>query len=205
MKVSVKICGIRSVESAVAAVDAGADFIGLNFVPTSKRKVREETAQSIIEAVKNQVKVIGVFQNAELNYVNETAEQLGLDFVQLHGNENQSYCEQIKTDIIKAVSLKSGETAEDVIQEMKAIDVPFFLLDRERQGRGDLVNTEVAGKLAKEFKLFLAGGMTPENVAWFVSEVKPFAVDVAGGIETDGKEDFGKIRKFIMNAKGVKL
>lgn len=203
MSVSVKICGIRSVASATAAVAAGADFIGLNFVPTSKRKVSEEKAAEIITAVKGQAKIVGVFQNGELKYVNETADSLGLDFVQLHGAENKSYCEQIHTNVIKAVAIKANAAMESTVKEMRELNVSFFLLDREVQGDGELVNSAIAKQIATEFEVFLAGGLTPENVAEIVAQVRPFAVDVAGGIETDGKEDVEKIQQFVLNAKGV--
>lgn len=204
MNVSVKICGIRSVDSALSVIDAGADFIGLNFVPSSKRKVTEEVAREITAAIKGQIKIVGVFQNGEVKYVNETADSLGLDFVQLHGSENASYCEQIHTNVIKAVSLKHNANADVVIKQMQKIDVPFFLLDREIQGKGDSVNLEIAQQIAREFEIFLAGGLNLHNVAHIVSEVRPFAVDVAGGIETDGKEDFEKIKLFIRNAKTMR-
>lgn len=196
MNVSVKICGIRSIESALAAIDAGADFIGLNFVPSSKRKVSAGQAKEIIAAIKGQIKIVGVFQNADADSVNQVAETLGLDFVQLHGDEDPAYCARIKTDVIKRVSIK---------QDLKAFDVPFFLLDREVQGKGKLVDTNAARRIAQEFEIFLAGGLNPKNVAKIVQEVRPFAVDVAGGIETDGKEDFEKMRTFVLHAKSIEL
>jgi phosphoribosylanthranilate isomerase len=205
MSVSVKICGIRSIDSALAAIDFGADFIGLNFVPTSKRKVSIKTAQTIVAAIKGQTKIVGIFQASHPGGVNEVTRAVGLDFIQLHGDEDSDYCRQIESNVIKAISLKADDDPEKVIKKMQTFDVPFFLLDREVQGKGMLVNPEIAKQLAQKFEIFLAGGLTPRNIAKIVKEVKPFAVDVAGGIETDGKEDFEKIRQFIMNAKKVKL
>lgn len=203
MNVNVKICGIRSIDSALAAIEAGADFIGLNFVPTSKRKIDDKTASEIIGAVKGQVKIVGVFQNELASVVNDKAKRLQLDFVQLHGEEDAAYCKQIEANVIKAIAIKSTNNVDEVIESMKKLDVPFYLLDREKQGEGESVNLQNAHKIAQVFEVFLAGGLTPENVAERVKEVKPFAVDVAGGIETDGKEDFEKIRQFVLNVKGI--
>jgi phosphoribosylanthranilate isomerase len=203
MNTKVKICGIRSVESALAAIAAGADFIGLNFVPTSKRKITEQTAREIIAAVRGQVKVVGVFQDTESSFINQQTSILGLDFVQLHGHEDPAYCAQVQAPVIKAVSLQQDGDASAVMKTMQSFDVPFFLLDRQEQGEGSLVRGETAHQIAGEFEIFLAGGLTPENITEIVREVRPFAVDVAGGIETDGKEDVEKMRRFINNAKGI--
>lgn len=205
MTVAVKICGIRSVESALAAIDAGADFIGLNFVPTSKRKINEGTAREIVEAVEGQAMTVGVFQNADSAYVNTLARSLDLDFVQLHGSEDAAYCNQMQTKVIKALSLKPNDDVSALVREMKELDVSLFLLDRAVQGSGSVIPVQVAEHLAREFEVFLAGGLLPDTVAGVVKKVRPFAVDVAGGIETDGEEDIVKIKQFIMNAKGVIL
>lgn len=205
MTVAVKICGIRSVENALAAIDAGADFIGLNFVPTSKRKINEGTAREIVEAVEGQAMTVGVFQNADSVYVNTLARSLDLDFVQLHGNEDAAYCSLMQTKVIKALSLKPNVDVHALLREMKELDVSLFLLDRAVQGSGSAIPVQVAERLAQEFEVFLAGGLLPDTVAGVVKKIRPYAVDVAGGIETDGEEDIIKIKQFIMNAKGVIL
>ncbi len=205
MTVAVKICGIRSVESALAAIDAGADFIGLNFVPTSKRKINEGTAREIVEAVEGQAMTVGVFQNADSVYVNTLARSLDLDYVQLHGTEDAAYCSQMQTKVIKALSLKQNVDVHALLREMKELDVSLFLLDRAVQGSGSAIPVQVAERLAQEFEVFLAGGLLPDTVAGVVKKIRPYAVDVAGGIETDGEEDIIKIKQFIMNAKGVIL
>ena len=205
MTVAVKICGIRSVESALAAIDAGADFIGLNFVPTSKRKINEGTAREIVEAVEGQAMTVGVFQNADSVYVNTLARSLDLDYVQLHGTEDAVYCSQMQTKVIKALSLKQNVDVHALLREMKELDVSLFLLDRAVQGSGSAIPVQVAERLAQEFEVFLAGGLLPDTVAGVVKKIRPYAVDVAGGVETDGEEDIIKIKQFIMNAKGVIL
>lgn len=194
MKIKVKICGIRSIEAAKTAIDAGADFLGFNFVPNSRRYIDSSVAQNIINQIKGKIKVVGVFQNAESAYINELVLSLGLDFVQLHGSENSEYINQIKAPVIKSINIY------DQPQELRTA---FFLLDRVKQGEGKVADLKKGERLASKFRLFLAGGLTPDNVVELIRQIRPFAVDVAGGIETDGKEDLNKIKAFIKNAKKV--
>ena len=199
MKVKVKICGIRSLEVAKTAIDAGADFIGLNFVPDSKRKIDIATGKTITRYAKDKIATVGVFQDAPVILVNKLAKELRLDYVQLHGKEDVMYMRQITIPIIKRVGTTTA------MEKYKKIPIDFFLLDRTQRGRGPLVNLVVAKKISESFPIFFAGGLTPENVALAIQKVKPFAVDVAGGIETDGKEDKEKIKRFITNAKEVTI
>jgi len=190
--VQVKICGIRTVEAAQAAVDAGADFLGFNFVPSSKRYIDPKSATEIINYIRGKIKIVGVFQNSTATYVNKTASDLGLDLVQLHGNEDNGYINKIKIPVIKAIQIND---------KPEAIQAAYFLLDRpNRKGRS--VNLEKAAQLALKFDLFFAGGLNPDNVDNVIRRVRPFAVDVAGGIEKNGMQDIQKIKKFIKNAKG---
>lgn len=205
MNVKVKICGIRSMESALAAVEAEADFLGFNFVPNSKRFVSPSHAKSIINNMKGRVKIIGVFQNADSAYINELIDFLGLDFVQLHGNEDMEFVNKINGPAIKAICLPSGMDTDKVIEDMQKYQVNHFLIDRERQGEGDMINIETVKTIAKKFSIFLAGGLNPDNIAEIVDTVQPYAVDVASGIETDGLENTQKIKEFIKNAKGVSI
>src|SRR5438270_537494 len=114
MNVKVKICGIRSIESAQAAIDAGADFLGFNFVKESKRYVYPIRAKKIIEALRSKncearIMLVGIFQNLDIDEVNHITEFLELDFVQLHGEENMEYISKIKTNIIKAIVIPAEE------------------------------------------------------------------------------------------------
>ncbi|MEK7571205.1 MAG: phosphoribosylanthranilate isomerase [Patescibacteria group bacterium] len=195
--VKVKICGIRSEKSALAAINAGADFIGFNFMPSSKRYIEPQKAQEIIGMILGDIKLVGIFQNANPEYVNEMAEIAKLDYVQLHGEEDIAYMQKIKNNIIKKIDI------DDEIEENDLVS--FYLLDRSIQGKGKVIDLEKAKKIGEKHEIFFAGGLTPENVTEIVSTVKPFAVDVAGGIETNGVEDVEKIEEFIANAKGVLL
>ncbi len=191
--VKVKICGIRSLEAAKVAVEAGADFLGFNFVPTSRRFIKPDDALKIIKSIIGQVKIVGVFQNADIEYLNDLARKLELDFVQLHGSENNDYINNVDIPIIKSVSL---------VDTLQKIPAKYFLLDRIKRGTGKMVDFEKAAKLASDFPLFYAGGLNPDNVLEVVRKVKPFAVDVAGGVETEGMQNLEKIRLFVKNAKG---
>jgi phosphoribosylanthranilate isomerase len=189
----VKICGIRTLEAARASVNAGADFLGFNFVPSSSRFIKPKIALSIIDLIRGRIKVVGVFQDAEIMHVNDITSRLGLDLVQLHGNEQNDYMQQVHVQIIKSVR---------VDDDIHTIHAKYLLLDRAPRGEGEIVNVEKAAKIAKHFPIFFAGGLTTENVGEIVARVKPFAVDVAGGIETSGLQDLEKIKVFIQNAKG---
>lgn len=196
MQVLVKICGIRSLEASKAVAKAGADFLGLNFVPSSKRYINPKDALGIIKLIRGKIKIVGVFQDADIDYVNGIAANLGLDFVQLHGQEDNDYINKVGVPVIKSVTLKD---------QLSKIRTKYFILDRTNRGRGSMVDLKKAAKLAIKFPIFYAGGLNPENVADVINKIQPFAVDVAGGIETNGYQDTEKIKLFVGNAKGVQL
>ncbi len=191
-KIKVKICGIRTIEAAQTAVDAGADFLGFNFVRSSRRFIEPEKAREIIKKVKGKIPIVGVFQDEMLHKVNELIRFLELDLVQLHGNESDDYCHKVTTSVIKAFRFPAA---------MKQYNVAYYMIDREKQGQGEMVNLDKAAELAEKFPLFFSGGLTPENVAEVVNKVKPYAVDVASGVETDGVQDVKKIKVFVRRAR----
>src|SRR6185369_9683514 len=125
---------------------------------------------------------------------------LGLDFVQLHGNEDRGYVDQIDLPVIKAVRV-GDKPVEAMLADMRSGDASYFLLDREVQGHGEGIDLDKARVMAREFPVFVAGGLDAGNVGRTVRETGPYAVDVAGGIETDGGPDMGKIRAFIKAVK----
>ncbi len=192
MNTKVKICGIRTIEAARVASYAGADFIGLNFVTTSKRRIEIETAKEIVREIDKRLVIVGVFQDAHPQEVNDIAEMVNVDFVQLHGQEDNEYIRQIKRPVIKSFSLQ---------EKPEAIKAEYVMLDRAKQGEGNIVDLDIAAIFAKSYPLFLAGGLTPDNIREVVERVNPFAVDVAGGIETNGQPDLEKIRLFIERVK----
>lgn len=192
--IQVKICGIRDLKTAKAAIKIGADFLGFNFVPSSKRYISPADALGIIASIHGTVKIVGVFQNAPVVEVNKIASGLNLDFVQLHGKEKNEYITKINIPVIKFITLN---------EKPEKIKAKYFLLDRTVRGKGQMVDLKKANQIAVNFPLFYAGGLTPDNVSSIVKQVKPFAVDAAGGIETNGYQDIKKIELFINNAKGT--
>lgn len=202
MTIKIKICGIQTLEAAQAATDAGADFLGFNFIESSSHFIEPKKAKEIIDKITKQVKKVGVFQNEKLERVETISRLLNLDFMQLHGTESPDYAAQINfAKVIKTFSLTANFNVLKTIEKMKDYKVDYFLLDRKVQGRGKPLNLRKVKKLISLFPIFLAGRLTPENVSRILSIAKPYAVDVAGGVETDGVKDRRKIIKFIKNAK----
>lgn len=195
MTVKVKICGIRNLKDAKAAVEAGADFLGFNFISKSKRFINPPLAKKIILKLNGTFKTVGVFQDAHLKYVNNITTDLKLDFVQLHGNEDVFYIRNINAPIIKTI-----RSSQEIPSDYKPV---FLLLDRLVQGMGKMVNKKESQKIARNFPLFLAGGLTVENVEKNIKNIMPYAVDVASGIETNGIPNKQKIINFIRKSKGV--
>ena len=202
--VMVKICGIRSDMAAKTAIFAGAKFLGFNFVPGSKRKVSPEIAKQIVDQIRGQVKIVGVFQNQSIEEVNKIAEFLDLDYVQLHGDEDEDFIKEMTRPVIKVLQLEVDFDITQVLKEINKINAEYFLLDREKQGKGKMLNPKHLSIIAKEKKIFVAGGLTPDNVVEVVRGVRPFGVDVAGGIETGRVEDTEKIKLFIERARNAK-
>jgi phosphoribosylanthranilate isomerase len=202
----VKICGITDEDVAISCIENGVDFLGFNFVKNSKRYCQIENAEKIIKMLNHinrdrKVKYVGVFQNENCEKVNKIANLLNLDFIQLHGEENNTYIDQMNCKIIKKLVIPSNDGIQKIQIELQYKNKKYYLLDRYEQGKGAMVDTTLAKIISQKTKLFFAGGLTPENVASIVKEVKPFAVDVAGGVETNEKKDKQKIKQFIQNAK----
>ncbi|HSX08687.1 MAG TPA: phosphoribosylanthranilate isomerase [Candidatus Saccharimonadales bacterium] len=201
----VKICGMQTYEDAKHAIDAGADFVGFIFYKNSTRAVDVSTAKDIIKKIKGQVSIVGVFKNSSLDEVNSLCEELNFDLVQLHGQESQEFCNNVNLPVVKTFGLLANFSINNTVRQMKQYDVKYYLIDRENPGEGELLPLDRSTEIAKNFPIFFAGGLTPENVGEAVSIVRPFAVDVITGVKTDGKFDFEKMKQFVINAKGVKV
>ena len=204
----VKICGIRDKNHALAAVEAGADFIGLVFAP-SKRQVTPTQACEIASAVKKSsdaTKVVGVFVNAPASQVNEIADFCALDCVQLSGDESWEYCREVVEPVIKAIRIGQQSPAElyaELSAGGKLLPQQRFiaLLDSQVEGKyggtGESFNWNLAQQVAKRFPVIIAGGLDPKNVARLIETVRPWGVDVSSGVETGGIKDIAKIKAFI--------
>jgi phosphoribosylanthranilate isomerase len=197
MPVKVKICGIKNLDIALTSIALGAEFLGFNFVHTSKNYIRPDKAKEIIDQLRGKAQTVGLFQNEILERVKQITSELNLDFIQLHGQEDQNYCSQIGKPIIKAFMLPADFDLKQVRDYMNKYQVDYFLVDREKRGEGEILNSSKTKELAQNYPLFLAGGLTPENVGQVLQTVRPFAVDVSSGVETEGVKDIDKIKQFI--------
>lgn len=202
MKTKVKICGIRKKENAIAAVNAGADFLGFNFVLSSSRFIKPEHAKEIINTIKGKIQTVGVFMNHRLDYVTDICDFLDLDFVQLHGDETNEYCQRVSATVIKAISISNNFTVKETIEKMNKYDIDYFILDIPKGTDGTMMNyLPEAEEIAKAKKIFLSGKLNNTNVKEATDIVHPFTVDVARDIEQDGIEDIARIKEFIKTVK----
>jgi phosphoribosylanthranilate isomerase len=204
VSVKVKICGVTRPEDARAAAAAGADYLGVNFWPGSPRAVDVERARAI-GAAAPAVPLVGVFVDASRDEVARTGERAGLALVQFHGAESVAYCRDWPWPVIKVIRVPPGERAERLAAPFAG--VAYLLVDAWVPGRpggtGVRVADDALGGLSVE-RLFLAGGLTPDNVGEAVRRVRPFAVDVASGVEQHaGVKDHEKIQRFIERAKAA--
>lgn len=199
MRISVKICGITNVADALAAAEAGADMIGLMFYEPSPRFVTLETAREISRALPPYVLKVGVFVNPDPAFVARAIAGCGLGLLQFHGDETSDFCTQFGLLSLKALRLRDAES----LKMMDQFKTSAFLLDAYSAGApggtGETFNWNLA-VAAQKFgqPIFLAGGLTPENIGDAVKKVRPFAVDVSSGVESaPGRKDPEKMRAFI--------
>ena len=205
MSVTVKICGITSEADAIAAAEAGADAIGLMFYEGSPRHVILEQAKAISAALPQHVMRVGVFVNAEEAFVHQALTECMLNILQFHGDETPEECSRYPVMTLKAFRVQGEET----LAELEAFPSAGYLLDAYVKdalgGTGATFNWDLAVR-AQEFgkPIFLAGGLTPGNVAEAVRKVQPFGVDVSSGVESEpGRKDAEQMRSFVAAAKGA--
>ena len=202
--VAVKICGLTGVDDAVRCVDAGADAIGLNFWPGSPRCIDIANARSIVRAVGDRVQTVAVFVDFDLGQVREILEETGVGWAQLHGDEPPELVAALLPKAYKAVRVRDGSA----VMLARTFPGEHLLLDASVPGMpggtGRTFDWAIAAEVAKERKLTLAGGLTPDNVAEAVRVVRPFRVDVASGVESaPGRKDQELVRQFIERAKSA--
>jgi phosphoribosylanthranilate isomerase len=202
VSVKVKICGVTTVEDARACVEAGADAIGLNFWAGSKRYVEVSRAAAIARALPGVLKV-GVFVDAKRDEIEGIIDAVGLEAIQLHGDESPEDCCGFAVQVIKAISMRPGSEPAAAIAERYGAD--FILLDTDagaqHGGSGRSFDWRRAVGVAPG-RLFLAGGLRPDNVAEAVRAADPYGVDTASGVESSpGRKDAELVREFIRNAK----
>ena len=207
--VKVKICGITNIADAESAEAAGADMLGFNFYPPSPRYVNVRAASEISRRTEKKSESVGVFVNASVDEVINTTIEAHLDAVQLHGDETSDYCKRLRErlpascSIIKAVRVKN----DSVLDDLKDFPADALLLDAWQPGiyggTGRTIDFVLARR-ARQFtaQLFLAGGLTPQNVAEAVRVVRPYAVDVCSGVEAaPGRKSHAEIAEFIREVR----
>ena len=198
MKVRVKVCGIRRAEDALLAAELGASAIGLIFWPGSSRVVDVDAAQAIVAALPPFVMPVGVFVDQPREDVLRVAKAVGLGAVQLHGDEDPASYATLPLRVIKAVAVGDG------FDQSRLSAVPAsatVLLDAHdpirRGGTGRVIDWTAAAAAARTRPVILSGGLTPDNVRSAVETVRPYAVDVASGVESSpGLKDGAKLRAF---------
>jgi phosphoribosylanthranilate isomerase len=203
--VKVKICGITSVADAEAALEAGADALGLMFYPGSRRCISLETATDIARHLPPHVIRAGVFVDPNPSDVFAAIQLCQLNLVQFHGVETPEFCLQFGVMTMKAFRIQNA----DSLSAMSTFFTDAFLLDSyvkgELGGTGETFNWDLAAAAKKFGKpIFLAGGLTPQNVAEAVRKVTPFGVDVSSGVEkSPGKKDAKKMQDFVAAVRGA--
>jgi phosphoribosylanthranilate isomerase len=205
----IKICGIKSGEDALAAAEAGADFIGVVFA-TSPRQVTPADAEKITSSLKKnktKAKTVGVFVNERMPTVRNITDTCRLDWVQLSGDESWEYCAELARPVIKVVKFKRNEQAEIINRQLyegkktMGKNRHIFLLDTATPdkygGTGMTFDWNLAKPITEQFQVIIAGGLNPGNVGRAIKIIKPWGVDVSTGVETKGAKDMKKVIKFI--------
>jgi phosphoribosylanthranilate isomerase len=191
----VKICGITNYEDAAAAMEMGADLLGFNFYPKSPRYIQPAKAAGIIRKLPAFIDVSGIFVNSPLEEIREIANLCQLDWVQLHGDEDAEFCRWLSYDSVKTMKVVHVKTAAD-LQQVDRCFTDAVLLDtynpQRYGGTGVSFDWNIIGHIAK--RVFLAGGITPENAAAAVS-LGVYGIDVCSGVESSpGKKDHAKMK-----------
>jgi len=202
--VRVKVCGITTIDDALAAVDAGAAALGFNFYTGSPRCVTPAVAAGIAARLPPTICTVGVFVNHDCESIAAVAADVRLTALQFHGDESPEFCRHWSgRTVIKAIRVRDARAAVDA----RRYDVEYVLADAYVEGQAGGTGRRVAVELLQEFDrrhLILAGGLTADNVAGAVRAVRPYAVDVASGVEVaPGEKDWTLMKRFIANARAA--
>ena len=203
--VKVKICGITNYQDAAAAMDMGADLLGFNFYSRSPRFVSPEKAKEIISKLPAFIDIAGVFVNASFEQIRETINQCQLDWVQLHGDEDPQFCQSFLSLNVKTMKALRVKDQTD-IKRADSFFTDAILLDafhpEKYGGTGTTFDWNIIGHIGK--RVFLAGGINPDNAAEAV-ELGVYGIDVCSGIEkTPGKKDHKKMKKLFENIRHLR-
>ncbi len=203
--VRIKICGVTRLEDALAAARLGADALGFNFWPGSKRHLDAATARRIISRLPPFVTPVGVFVNQSEGEMRAIAAETGIQVFQLHGDEPPELCARLPLPVVKAIPVDQVRT----LSRLLSYEVQAFLLDtpsRGYGGSGEPFDWSLAEGVSDVAPVILAGGLTPENVAGAIRAVRPWAVDVASGVESSpGVKDAARMARFVAAVREVRL
>ncbi len=205
MPVKVKICGITRLPDALAAVEAGADLLGFNFWERSPRYLTPTAAAEIIRALPPGVVKAGVFVNPTPDAVAEAIRQCGLDLLQFHGDEPPDFCLQFGLMTMKAFRIQNAASLRGLAEYRTDAWLLDAFVPGQPGGTGTVFNWDLALEAQRHGRpVFLAGGLTSENVGEAIRRVQPYGVDVCGGVESaPGQKDAQKVRAFIAAAKNL--
>jgi len=203
--VKVKICGLTNYDDAVAAMDMGADLLGFNFYPVSPRYITPEQATDIINKLPGFIDTVGVFVNASIEHIHETNAVCQLDWVQLHGDEEPDFCRALLSHNVKTMKAIRVKNQAD-IERADSFFTDAVLLDAfnpdKYGGTGLTFDWNVIGHISK--RVFLAGGINPDNAAEAV-RLGVYGIDVCSGIESGpGKKDHRKMKKLFENIRHLR-
>lgn len=202
-KINIKICGIKNVEEVALINQFPIQYAGFIFAK-SPRQVTLETAVQLRQALRADIKVVGVFVNEDIETVLAYSRAVPLDVVQLHGQETQDYCEQIGVSVWKSMGV-SEQGVDNSLDKYKNCEA--ILLDTKHQGQsggtGKTFDWSIAKALTKDYKIVLAGGLKPENVYEAATKVMPWCLDINSGVEVDGIKDNTKLQAVFQQLKEV--
>ncbi len=205
----IKICGLTNIDDTLAAVEAGADYLGFNFHPPSPRCITVETCAALVAAVNGRaagVQTVGIFVHHTVAEAATILEATGLHLAQLHGDEHAEDLTPLAGRAFRAV--RDGHTVDFDALAALSPGQPAFLLDANAPGSyggtGQTADWAAAARVAARYPIFLAGGLTPGNVAAAIRQVRPWGVDVASGVEAaPGRKDAAKMQAFVAAARAA--
>jgi phosphoribosylanthranilate isomerase len=210
----VKICGITEVFYAQAAIEAGADLIGVVFAPSPRQVTYEKAREIAATAQKHYFPVVGVFVNMPAAKVNAVASFCQLDWVQLSGDESWEYCQEIEKPLIKAIHIMPDWNEKKLLAQLEdgqralGPHSPIYLLDtfveQKYGGTGKVFAWEIARQAALKYPVIIAGGLQPKNIGEVVSSIRPWGVDVSSGVEkSQGVKDVEQIKAFVQAVRSA--
>lgn len=197
-EVKVKICGVKTPQIARLAADYGADMLGLVFAE-SKRQVLIDKAQEIRKAVP-ELPLVGVFKDQELETIEKIIEKVGIDVVQLHGDEPVSFLQAIKLPVFRSIAVQTDGQFNFKLESWCGVEAFLFdsaLPDGSSGGAGVTFDWRSLKKEDEKAKLIVAGGLNVDNVKTAIERLQPYAVDVSGGVEVNGEKSPELIKQFI--------